>query len=68
MNFQKNMAKKKKCEEKECECCKLDCMMKDINFKVKKAEETRNVEKQINQLKTEIENMVLELLMKQNNL
>lgn len=63
------MAKKKKCREsKECECCKLDCMMKDINFKVKEAQEARNVEKQINQLKTEIENMVLELLMKQNNL
>ena len=63
------MEKKRKCRESnECECCKLNWMMKDINFKVKEAKEARNVEKQINQLKIEIENMVLELLMKQKNL
>lgn len=62
------MDKKRKCRESnECECCKFK-LRKDNNFKAKEAEEARNVEKQINQLKTEIENMVLQLLMEQNNL
>lgn len=61
------MDNKRKCEEKECECCRFK-LRKHNKYKIKEQEDAKNIERQIEQLKREIENAVQELLIEQNNL
>tara|TARA_B100001057_G_scaffold242023_2_gene242362 strand:+ start:1733 stop:1918 length:186 start_codon:yes stop_codon:yes gene_type:complete len=61
------MDNKRKCVEKECECCRFK-LRKHNKYKIKEQEDAKNIERQIEQLKREIENAVQELLIEQNNL
>tara|TARA_A100001015_G_C14467953_1_gene510567 strand:+ start:366 stop:551 length:186 start_codon:yes stop_codon:yes gene_type:complete len=61
------MNNKRKCKEKECECCRFK-VRKDNKFKITEQKDAKNIERQIEQLKTEIENIMWELFSEQNNL
>ena len=61
------MDNKRKCREKECERCRFK-VRKDNKFKITEQKDAKNIERQIEQLKTEIENIMWELFSEQNNL